>query len=143
MGDSEVSEGSVWEAIELASHYKLGNLVGIIDVNRLGQSGQTMLGWDVQEYRNRVEAFGWQARVIDGHALKAIIKVLNSSPSTGDKPQMIIAKTIKGKGVSFLENKSGWHSEVLNREQLEKALKQIPNPEMPKIKIPKPKKSIV
>ena len=125
MGDSETSEGSVWEAVELAPYYKLGNLVGIIDVNRLGQSGQTMLGWNVQEYRQRVEAFGWQAKIIDGHDLKEIIKVLNSLPDGGDKPQMIIAKTIKGKGVSFLENKEGWHGKALSDEQFEDALGEL------------------
>src|SRR3990167_3002424 len=72
MGDSEFAEGSVWEAVEIASYYKLGNLVGILDVNRLGQSGETMLGWDVEKYKARVEAFGWQANIIDGHDLKVI-----------------------------------------------------------------------
>src|SRR3989344_1297134 len=109
MGDSETSEGSVWEAIELASYYKLGNLVGIIDVNRLGQSGETMLGWDVNKYKSRVEAFGWQAHVIDGHDFGKIVEVFDSLPESSDRPQMIIAKTIKGKGVSFLEDKEGWH----------------------------------
>src|SRR3989344_5462359 len=105
MGDSETSEGSVWEAVELASYYKLGNLVGIIDVNRLGQSGQTMLGWDVNKYKSRVESFDWQAHVIDGHDFGKIVEVFDSLPESSNRPQMIIAKTIKGKGVSFLEDK--------------------------------------
>ena len=125
MGDSETSEGSVWEAIELASYYKLGNLVGIIDVNRLGQSGETMLGWDVNKYKSRVEAFGWQAHVIDGHDFGKIVEVFDSLPESSDRPQMIIAKTIKGKGVSFLEDKEGWHGKALSSEQFAEAVKEL------------------
>ena len=125
MGDSEVSEGSVWEAVELASCYKLGNLVGIIDVNRLGQSGETMLGWDVNKYKSRVEAFGWQAHVIDGHDFGKIVEVFDSLPESSDRPQMIIAKTIKGKGVSFLEDKEGWHGKALSSEQFAEAVKEL------------------
>lgn len=125
MGDSETSEGSVWEAIELASYYKLGNLVGIIDVNRLGQSGQTMLGWDVEKYKRRIEAFGWQVSIVDGHDLEAIVKTFNSLPDNSDKPQMIIAKTIKGKGVSFLEDKEGWHGKALSKEEFGEAVREL------------------
>src|SRR3989344_1864121 len=125
MGDSEVSEGSVWEAVELASYYKLGNLVGIIDVNRLGQSGQTMLGWDVNKYKSRVESFDWQAHVIDGHDFGKIVEVFDSLPESSNRPQMIIAKTIKGKGVSFLEDKEGWHGKALSEEQFEEAVKEL------------------
>ena len=125
MGDSEVSEGSVWEAMELASYYQLGNLVGIIDVNRLGQSGETMLGWDTETYKKRAEAFGWQAHVVDGHDFGQILKAFESIPSDSEKPQMIIAKTIKGKGVSFLENKEGWHGKALGKEDYEKAVKEL------------------
>ncbi|MBI2012374.1 transketolase, partial [Candidatus Curtissbacteria bacterium] len=125
IGDSEASEGSTWEAVELASYYKLNNLVGIIDVNRLGQSGQTMLGWDVETYRRRVEAFGWQALVIDGHDFGQIVKVFDSIKSGGGKPQMIIAKTVKGRGVSFLEDKEGWHGRALSEEDFKKALKEL------------------
>src|SRR3990167_29421 len=125
MGDSETSEGSVWEAIEIASYYKLGNLVGIIDVNRLGQSGETMLGWDVNKYKSRVEAFGWQAHVIDGHDFGKIVEVFDSLPESSDRPQMIIAKTIKGKGVSFLEDKEGWHGKALSSEQFAEAVKEL------------------
>ena len=125
MGDSEMSEGSVWEAIQLASYHKVGNLVGIIDVNRLGQSGQTMLGWDLETYQKRFESFGWETQIVDGHDLGAIIKVLNSLSLSSDKPQMIIAKTVKGKGVSFLENKEGWHGKVLSDDQFEEAVKEL------------------
>jgi len=125
MGDSEVSEGSVWEAMELASYYQLGNLVGIIDVNRLGQSGETMLGWDTETYKKRAEAFGWQAHVVDGHDFGQILKAFDSIPSNGQKPQMIIAKTVKGKGVSFLENKEGWHGKALGKEDYERAILEL------------------
>src|SRR3990170_6426934 len=125
MGDSEVSEGSVWEAMELASYYRLGNLVGIIDVNRLGQSGETMLDWDTEIYKKRVEAFGWQAYVVDGHDFGQITKAFDSIPSDSEKPQMIIAKTIKGKGVSFLEDREGWHGKALGQEDYEKAIKEL------------------
>src|SRR3990167_6094132 len=125
MGDSEVSEGSVWEAMELASYYKLGNLVGIIDVNRLGQSGETMLGWDTETYKKRIEAFGWQAYVVDGHDFYKIVEAFESIKPDSKKPQMIIAKTIKGKGVSFLENKEGWHGKALGKEDYEKAVAEL------------------
>lgn len=125
LGDSEMAEGSVWEAISIASYYKLDNLVGIVDVNRLGQTGPTMLGWDVDKYKQRVEAFGWQAHVVDGHNMNAILKVLDKVEGAHGKPVMIIAKTIKGKGVSFLENKEGWHGKALNEEQYEQALMEF------------------
>src|SRR4030042_4743234 len=93
MGDSEVAEGSVWEAVELASYYKLDNLIGIIDVNRLGQSGETMLGWDVETYKKRIEAFGWQVYTTSGAEFEQIIKTFDSTGTAKDKPKMIVAKT--------------------------------------------------
>ena len=137
MGDSEVAEGSVWEAFGLASHYNLNNLVAIIDVNRLGQRGQTMLGHDVKEYKNRIKSFGWNTLTIDGHNIKQIRKALTKSSK---KPLAIIAKTMKGKGVSFLENKEGWHGRAMNDKQLHQAIEEIPNVSMPNIRIKKPKK---
>ena len=125
MGDSEVSEGSIWEAMELAAYYQLGNLVGIIDVNRLGQSGETMLGWDTETYKKRIEAFGWQAQVVNGHDFGEIIEAFESIKPDSKKPQMIIAKTIKGKGISFLENKEGWHGKALGKEDYEKAVVEL------------------
>jgi len=117
----------------LASYYKLGNLVGIIDVNRLGQSGQTMLGYDLDSYKRRVEAFGWEAKVIDGHDLDEIVNTFDSINGLGGetfgkaqgKPVMIIAKTIKGKGVSFIEDKEGWHGRPLQQEDFKKAVKEL------------------
>jgi len=150
MGDSEVSEGSVWEAIQLASHYKLDNLVGIIDVNRLGQSGETMVGWDTDTYKKRIEAFGWETFVVGGHDFEAISKVLDLVDSRSGKPKMIVAKTVKGKGISFLEDKEGWHGKALNQEDFEKAVRElgdidktirgeIKKPEAFKIQTPKTK----
>jgi len=140
MGDSEVAEGSVYEAMELASYYKLNNLVAIVDVNRLGQRGETMLGHDMKAYKKRFEGFGWNVFSIDGHNIKQIIGSLKKSKKS-KKPTIIIAKTLKGKGVSFLQNKEGWHGRALNKEELEKALKEIPNPKIPNVKIGKPKSS--
>src|SRR3990167_1323523 len=99
LGDSEMAEGSVWEAIQLAAHYKLNNLIGIIDVNRLGQRGETMYGHDVQAYRRRLEAFGWKTIVIDGHDISQVLSAYHTAQRSHGKPVMIIAKTIKGKGV--------------------------------------------
>lgn len=125
LGDGEVAEGSVWEAIEIASYYKLDNLVGIIDVNRLGQSGETMLGYDTCEYQKRIEAFGWQTSTIDGHDFSEINKAFSEVSAGGKKPKMIIAKTVKGKGVSFLENKEGWHGKPLPKNEYKKAIKEL------------------
>ncbi len=126
MGDSEVAEGSVWEALEIVTHYKLDNLIGIIDVNRLGQRGETLLGHDIKTYQKRVEAFGWKTWVVDGHDLRRVIGVLREvGEDRSGKPKMIIAKTLKGKGVSFLEDKDGWHGKAVPADKLEEALKEI------------------
>lgn len=125
LGDSEMSEGSVWEAIQLASYYKLDNLIGIVDVNRLGQRGQTMYGHNLKDFSKRVGSFGWRTIVIDGHDFKQIDKAYRQALQTTNKPTMIIAKTLKGKGVSFLENKNGWHGKALSWEELPKALAEL------------------
>jgi len=124
LGDSEFSEGSVWEAIELASYYKLDNLIGILDVNRLGQRGQTMLGHDIDTYAKRISSFGWQTITVDGHDIQAIKKAYEEA-GKAKKPVMIIAKTLKGKGVSFIEDKEGWHGKALNRDEFERAVKEL------------------
>lgn len=125
LGDSEMSEGSQWEAMQIAAHYKLNNLIGIIDVNRLGQRGETMYGHDISAYEKRISTFGWETIVIDGHNLDEILGAYEKASHVNDRPVMIIAKTIKGKGVSFIEDKNGWHGKALNREQLGQALKEM------------------
>ena len=124
-GDSEMSEGSMWEAFDHASHYKLDNLIAIIDVNRLGQRGETELGWNTEAYEARTKAFGWNAIVIDGHNYEEINRAYAQAIQHSGSPTAIIAKTIKGKGVSFLENKNGWHGKALNKDQEQQALKEL------------------
>ncbi len=125
LGDSEMAEGSVWEAIQVAAFYKLDNLVGILDVNRLGQSRETMYGHRVAAYKKRVSAFGWEVIVIDGHSLPEIKAAFGKAARARGKPVMIIAKTFKGKGVSFIENKEGWHGKVLKHDELLTALPEL------------------
>ncbi|MFL5626214.1 MAG: transketolase [Ktedonobacteraceae bacterium] len=125
LGDSETAEGSIWEAIDHASHYKLDNLVGILDVNRLGQRGETELGWNTAAYEARARAFGWNAIVIDGHNYDEINSAFAQAAQPNGSPTLIIAKTLKGKGVSFLENKEGWHGKALSPEQAEQAIKEL------------------
>lgn len=124
MGDGETAEGAVWEAANSAVYYKLNNLCAIIDVNRLGQSQETMHGHHIEEYKKKFEAFGWNAIVCDGHDAKSILAALDNAHKSS-KPTVIIAKTIKGRGVSFLENKEGWHGVALNPPALERALREI------------------
>jgi transketolase len=113
-GDSEMAEGSVWEAFEHAAHYELDNLTAILDINRLGQRGETMVGWDLDIYRDRAHAFGWETIEIDGHDVEAIDRALTESTGTTGKPTVVIARTIKGKGVKAVENQPGWHGKALD-----------------------------
>jgi transketolase len=139
LGDSEMAEGSVYEALQLAPYYNLDNLCFIIDVNRLGQRGQTMIGHDLKKYETAMESFGWDAKVVDGHDVDQIKEAFEKAKKNG-KPSVIIARTWKGKGVSFIENEEGWHGKALNKEELEKALEEVPDSKMPRVKIEKPKK---
>ncbi len=125
LGDSEMAEGSIWEAFDHASHYKLDNMVGILDCNRLGQRGETELGWNTAAYEARAKAFGWNAIVIDGHDYDQINQAFSQAVQPNGSPTLIVAKTIKGKGVSFLENKEGWHGKALSKEQEEQALNEL------------------
>jgi transketolase len=113
-GDSELAEGSTWEAFEHAAFAGLDNLTAILDINRLGQRGETMHGWDLASYRRRVEAYGWAAIEIDGHDVEAIDRAYEEARSTTGRPTAIIARTIKGKGVKAVENKDGWHGKPLD-----------------------------
>jgi transketolase len=122
MGDSEITEGSIWEAAEIAAYYKLSRLIGIVDCNRLGQSTETIHGYHVQRYVQKFEAFGWKAVVIDGHDMQQIVGALEKARSSEDRPFIIIAKTIKGYGVDRLENKEGWHGKALSKQELDEVL---------------------
>jgi transketolase len=113
-GDSEMAEGSMWEAFEHAAFMRLDNLTAIIDVNRLGQRGETMHGWDLDSYANRARAFGWKAIEIDGHDLAEIDRAYEEATATTDQPTVIVARTIKGKGVPEVEDKPGWHGKALD-----------------------------
>ena len=125
LGDSEMAEGAQWEAMQLAVHYGLDNLIGIVDVNRLGQRGETMYGHDMAAYEKRVAAFGWSTAVIDGHSLDEITAAFESAFKNGAGPFMIIAKTLKGKGVSFIEDRDNWHGKTLNTQELARALEEL------------------
>lgn len=125
LGDSEMAEGSVWEALDKAGYYKLDNLIGILDVNRLGQRGETALGWETEAYARRVEAFGWETIVIDGHDLEAIDQAYARAVAERTAPLLIIARTVKGKGVSFLEDIDGMHGKPLDEEQTRQALAEL------------------
>ena len=113
-GDSEMAEGSMWEAFEHAAFMSLDNLTAIIDVNRLGQRGETMHGWDLDSYADRARAFGWKAIEIDGHDLAEIDRAYEEATGTTNQPTVIVARTIKGKGVPEVEDKPGWHGKALD-----------------------------
>jgi transketolase len=125
LGDSEMAEGSQWESMQIASHYKLGNLIAVLDVNRLGQRGETMYGWDLDAYEKRISSFGWKTRTFDGHSIPEVLAAYEEAVRANDQPVMLIGKTIKGKGVSFIENKDGWHGRALKREEYDRALKEL------------------
>jgi len=120
MGDGECAEGSVWEAMQYSSHYKLDNLCAIIDCNRLGQSEATALGHDMEVYRKRGEAFGWNTIVIDGHDVAAIAKAFAEAEQTKDVPTLIVAQTYKGKHMPEQENMDNWHGKPMKKDVFEK-----------------------
>src|ERR671923_1606582 len=122
LGDSETAEGSVWEAFDHASHYRLSNLTAIIDVNRLGQRGETELGWNLDAYAARARAFGWHTVEIEGHNLDQIDAAYAEAQRHTDGPTVVIARTIKGKGVASLEDKNGWHGRALPPDTAKEAI---------------------
>ena len=125
LGDSEMAEGSVWEAMARASDEKLGNLIAIVDVNRLGQRGPTALQWHTEVYAERAKAFGWRAIVVDGHNLEEIEAAYTQAEQGGDTPTMIIAKTKKGAGASLVEDQDNWHGKALSKDQAETAIGEL------------------
>jgi transketolase len=147
LGDGECSEGSVWEAASLAGLQRLNNLVALVDVNRLGQSEPAPLGHNLDAFKRRFEAFGWRTEEIDGHDLDEIVEVL-AAVGLGSQPLVILAKTLKGAGVSFLQDKEGWHGKPLSKEEAERAIAELrpsaksaigqpitaPNPSLPEPK---------
>ena len=124
-GDGELAEGQIWEAANFAAHEKLDNLVAILDINRLGQSQETMFGHRIREYVKKFKAFDFEVITINGHNYEEINQALQATQQPNGKPFAIIAKTFKGYPISFLKNKDGWHGKALKKEELEKALKQL------------------
>ncbi len=125
-GDSEMTEGSIWEALDKAAHYRLANLVTIVDVNRLGQRGPTELGWDLDAYARRVEAFGARALVVDGHDLAAVDAALaTAGDPTGDRPTVVLARTVKGYGFGEIADRPDWHGKQLPADLAERAVAEL------------------
>jgi transketolase len=127
LGDSEMAEGSIYEGLELAGHHGLSHLVAVLDMNRLGQHGPTMLGWDGEAYAERARAFGWSALVVDGHDLLALDQAFSDAEGS-DRPTLVVARTRKGAGVSFLDDREGWHGKALSREEADRALRELGSP---------------
>ncbi|MFH1797992.1 MAG: transketolase [Candidatus Omnitrophota bacterium] len=125
MGDGETNEGQIWEAAMTAAHYKLDNLCGIIDFNRLQIDGFCCDVKDLGAYKQKWESFGWQAFEADGHDLDELDKVFENAQKIKGKPQVVIAHTVKGKGVSFIENKAEWHGIAPKKDELERALIEL------------------
>jgi len=144
LGDGECAEGSIWEAANSAHDLKLDNLCAIVDINRLGQSEPTMHGHDINSYEKKFKAFGWKAIKIHGHNIDNILEAFKMAQAS-DKPTVILAKTLKGKGVSFLEDKNGWHGKPLKKEEMARALAElgpIPDVDAKKyVKKPRPRKN--
>ena len=124
-GDSEMAEGSMWEAFQHASYYKLDNLIAILDMNRLGQTRETMDGWNGDHYAARAEAFGWNTIQIDGHDPEQIDQAYAEALEQSESPTLIVAKTKKGRGVSFLEDVDGMHGKPVSEDQEQAALDEL------------------
>lgn len=125
LGDGELAEGSTYEAMAAASYHDLPNLIAIADINRLGQTGPTRYDHDLDSYANKAEAFGWEVAMIDGHNYDQILSALALAGKSRNKPLLILAKTLKGKGISFIENESGWHGKALSSEDFLKAQDEL------------------
>ncbi|MEV6373666.1 transketolase [Micromonospora musae] len=141
-GDSEMAEGSIWEAFDKAAYYQLANLVTMVDVNRLGQRGPTDLGWDVDAYARRAEAFGARVLVVDGHDLAAIDDAMaTAADPSGDRPTVILAKTIKGRGFSEVEDSNDWHGKPFPPDMAERAVRELGGERNLKVRGPQPEPS--
>jgi transketolase len=146
LGDGECAEGSVWEAVAMASHYKLDNLIAIVDVNRLGQSQATMLEHDLETYKKRFAAFGWKVITCDGHNFDELHDAFGKARRAKEQPAVILAKTIKGKGIAIAEDKNGFHGVPLKKgEEADKAIADLkaqltgaPTPKISKRRVPPP-----
>jgi transketolase len=138
LGDSEMAEGSIWEAFDKASYYKLDNLIALVDMNRLGQRGETDLGWNGAAYAARARAFGWHAIELNGHDLTAIDKAYTEALAQKDHPTCLVAKTEKGHGVSIVANKDGWHGKALSAEQARGAIDELGGDRRLTIQVAKP-----
>ncbi|GAE28078.1 transketolase [Halalkalibacter wakoensis JCM 9140] len=125
MGDGEQAEGSVWEGAMAASQYKLDNLVAIIDRNRLQITGSTEEVMGIEPLGDKWRSFGWEVVEVDGNDIEQLVDVLSNTPATSGKPTMIIANTVKGKGISIAENQVGWHHRVPTKEEYEEAIKEL------------------
>lgn len=125
LGDGELSEGSVWEAASAASHYGLSNLIAIVDNNGLQISGRVDEVMNPYPLRERWEAFGWNVQEVDGHSLQELLEVFSRVPVERAKPTVVIAHTIKGKGISFMENQVQWHHRVPTEEEFRQALQEL------------------
>lgn len=122
MGDGESAEGSIWEAAQWATFHGLNNLCATIDINRLGQSQPTMLEWQLKIYQARWEAFGWQALIVDGHSLPDLVQAYEQARGTTDRPTIVLARTVKGKGLAGIEGLEGWHGKALDKDLAAKVL---------------------
>jgi transketolase len=125
MGDGEIQEGSVWEAAMMAPHFKLDNVCAIVDYNKVKENGPTNEIKNLEPLVEKWKSFGWHVKEVDGHSFEELREALDDFGSVAGKPTVIIAHTIKGKGVSFMEGDRNWHGKAPNKEQLEKALLEL------------------
>ena len=125
MGDGEIQEGSVWEAAMTAAHFKLDHVCAIVDYNKVQENGPTNEIKNLEPLAQKWAAFGWNVLDIDGHSIEALKGAFDEFSNTKGKPTVILANTIKGKGVSFMEGKSAWHGKAPNKEQLAQALAEL------------------
>ncbi|MBN2897453.1 MAG: transketolase [Clostridia bacterium] len=125
LGDGELNEGIIWEATMAAAHYKLGNLIAFVDYNGLQIDGKNDDVMGIKPLDKKFEAFGWDVQIVDGHSIEAIVAAVEKAKTVAGQPSMIIANTVKGKGVSFMEDQAGWHGKAPSNEELEKAIADL------------------